>query len=40
MFAGLASLTLDDGQAQILGMSSREGETISFKKAISLKVKV
>ncbi|KAL6068809.1 putative dyneins heavy chain [Balamuthia mandrillaris] len=37
MFAGLASLVLDEEQANILGMSSREGEVVMFKKAVSLK---
>eukprot|EP01132_Coremiostelium_polycephalum_P002127 gene2127-2619_t len=36
MFAGLANLTLDDEKTTILGMSSCEGETVSFKKPISI----
>jgi dynein heavy chain 1 len=36
MFAGLATLILDE-ENTILGMSSREGETVMFKRVISIK---
>ncbi|KAM9964742.1 hypothetical protein ACTFIW_004524 [Dictyostelium discoideum] len=36
MFAGLANLTLDDEKTTIIGMSSAEGETVTFKKPISI----
>jgi len=36
MFAGLATLVIDEEQT-ILGMSSREGETVMFKRVISIK---
>ena len=37
MFAGIATIQLDDDLTQILGMSSREGEEIAFTEPILLK---
>ncbi|KAI0033723.1 dynein heavy chain protein 1 [Vararia minispora EC-137] len=37
MFAGVATVKLDDGLTQIEGMASREGEEVSFREAILLK---
>lgn len=37
MFAGLSALVLDESQTEILGMASREGETVMFKRVVSLK---
>jgi dynein heavy chain 1 len=37
MFAGIATISLDEDVTQILGMVSREGEVIDFTNAISLK---
>ncbi|EGC38132.1 cytoplasmic dynein heavy chain [Dictyostelium purpureum] len=36
MFAGLSNVTLDDEKTTILGMSSAEGEMVTFKKPISI----
>ena len=38
MFAGLSSLILDESQSNILGMASKEGEEVMFKKVVSMKV--
>ena len=37
MFAGIATIKLDDGLTQIQGMASREGEEVAFKEPILLK---
>ena len=37
MFAGLSMLVLDESKTQVLGMASREGETVMFKRVVSLK---
>ncbi|EGG20698.1 cytoplasmic dynein heavy chain [Cavenderia fasciculata] len=36
MFAGLANLILDDEKTTILGMASGEGETVMFKRPVSI----
>ena len=37
MFAGLSLLVLDDEKTTVLGMASAEGETVNFKRPVSIK---
>ncbi|KAI9204677.1 dynein heavy chain [Polychytrium aggregatum] len=37
MFAGISSIILDDEATTILGMASKEGETVQFKSPVSIK---
>eukprot|EP01096_Ripella_sp_DP13-Kostka_P011830 TRINITY_DN484_c0_g1_i1.p1 TRINITY_DN484_c0_g1~~TRINITY_DN484_c0_g1_i1.p1 ORF type:complete len:4631 (+),score=2721.08 TRINITY_DN484_c0_g1_i1:206-14098(+) len=37
MFAGLSNLLLDEERTTVLGMASREGEEVQFKRVVSIK---